>query len=621
MATYASATNPFLKPNKLPDEHDGSAKKSAPGMARPMTLKDETVSPPDDSIETNFMSNIDLVADEPIQGVTDRELVRVNLNSSDKILTDNIPQNNDEVTDAKTVVDLITPTESLSLDNGVKVESEISSSTTPVTKDLNDDDDDEVDADMEQENEIAPSDTNSRHHQHIELIKKLRLQLRDLEKYAYERGELDEVPASVQNERQTVIIETLRDRLSLNIGLGSLEKLNIDELKKQIDKEISDQIDPLVTKEHLLGQLKTQLTDLERYIAHLHGTISKIHKKRNCSCELHGCSSDNHHLADASSVVSEGHNVMDSDSISKTSRLIRSLLTQLVCSDMKIQESAKKAQVLEKSENRDIGVGSIITKQPQVQDNAAWSLHIDNVILATDSLVNLYQLEPQYRRYDGKSSDERLVSSVVRRQLVPALRDILSYGLIDPNTISQSTSYAALLFDPYHLLSSLTCFPGSRKSEEPVDFSKLDKIHVWNVIEDYYRSRIEPGFKISSVKTLSQSFNLEPTIDGPIKVTSKQALLIAVDDIVETLSRCKPNGPESHFNAFIYTALNRSKLNTWLRLVFKNKSILRKYYHDFSFVSQTDKIEKLLKTIDPLNQLEFKLSVDVESIEQFVSAF
>ena len=176
------------------------------------------------------------------------------------------------------------------------------------------------------------------------------------------------------------------------------------------------------------------------------------------------------------------------------------------------------------------------------------------------------------------------------------------------------------MLDPYYILSSLTCFPSLQKSNESISTNE-DKIHIWNIIADYYESRSGPNFKQSSVKTLSQSFNLTASMNGPMKITSKQALLIAVDDIIDRLSRCKPNGPESHFKAFVYVALNQGKLATWIRLIFRNKSVIKKYYHNFSFVSQQEKMDKFISVVEVLKNVPFNLNTDAETRDQFVSAF
>lgn len=682
MATYASTSNPFIKTKSDSKEKNDSTnngfergyRKEAPGMAKPQSLLDEIrrqkeanllLSHDDSGFSSEKMdttASLDTLNSSNLldKNMNEREAESCCKVSSEKVEEKGAPSNGiepcslsdtDEI--SKACESLVEAAIRLELEEtSVKIDQrnkhtkheENTSSTTndqalffekldkndnvgDVKQDHDDDDDGEEDEiEIELDDDHAPMEKDSRQHQHTELIKKLRLQLRDLEKYAYERGELDQVPASVLAERQTVILDTLKDKLSLSIGVDEIKKLELDELKKQVNKEINDLIDPLITKEHLLNQLKTQLTDLERYITHLHRTLGKIHEKKSCSCSLHGCSSqdNDHNLSqeNPSANLAKEESLMSSDALPKTSRLIRGLVTQLICSDIKLRESAKKEEQ-ELSNQRDNSLVKVpVTSVKRHNDAAAWTLHIDKVILATDSLVNLFTTEPQYQRSNDKSIDEGLVESIVRRQLVPAIKDLLTYGLIDLNSMPNSTSYASLLFDPYYLLASLTCFPSSEKQSTSAEKGALgERLHVWTVIEDYYKYRNEPGFKTSSVKTLSQSFNLGPSISGPIKITSKQALLIAVEDIIETLSKCKPNGPESHFRAFIYTALNRSRLSTWLRLIFRNKSVIRKYYHNFCFVGQNDKMDKFFKTIEALNQIEFKLRTDVESIEQFVSAF
>lgn len=660
MATYANTTNPFIKTSSI----DRAKHKKAPGMAKPQNACED---------EKDF--NLMLINENSSKASTSISEQPSDNSKNDKnnnhTLSDQVDSNNEsrhlDPDILKTTENLVESVIRLELEEqrggsggeeqdkkkrfpSKKVEfSSLSIEPNDLVVNSNDHDhnfnhengdgdgDDYDDDDYEgghgTDYEQAPMEQDKRKHQHVELIKKLRLQLRDLERYAYERGELGgEVPPSVIAERQTVILDTLKDRLSLNINPDEIGKLELDELKSQVDREIQDLINPIVTKEHLLSQLKTQLTDLERYIAHLHGTIGKIPDKKSCLCHIHGCLSPgakngvnlDSSMQNSSGGIFNSINFIDNEALPKTSKLIRSLVTQLICSDMKIQESARKERENDKLSDDESSCKkdlTIIKKKP-FNDEAAWTLHIDKVILATDSLVNLFTLEPKYQKSVEESVDEGLVESIVRRQLTPAIKDLLSYGLLDQDSLPNPTSYASIIFNPFYLLSSLTCFPTVKQPSDQSETSlSAEKKHVWNVIEDYYNSRNEPEFRSSSIKTLSQSFDLAPSISGPIKITSKQALLIAVDDIIETLSKCKPNGPESHFRAFIYTALNRSKLSTWIRLVLKSKSIIRRFYHSFSFVSQPDKMDKLLATIEVLNQFEFKLRTDIESIEQFVNAF
>lgn len=707
MATYASATNPFLRTTSNGIER--SCKKEAPGMAVQRIVGDmeppkfsklrqcENVHPNED-IATKDLNNNNHELDQFVDMNNNADLITnlMNGHGCDDLLDLTEQTENNPESDWLTESEEITRTCQMLVEETIKreereqqrkhpIESQVGQEIKPTVVEteqkpqeeyqqqqqqqhrdkiqlltrglshfeINDDDDEDEDDTTSEMS--TPMSRDDRRYQHIELIRKLRMQLRDLERYAYERGELDQVPPSILAERQTVILETLKNRLSLNIGTDDIERTDIDELKKQVDKEIHNLIDPLVTKECLLAQLKTQLTDLERYIAHLHETIGKKPTdKRNCLCHLHGCSS--RELQDGNGSPSINHRKLSNstsmssiDALPRTSRLIRSLVTQLICSDVKEAQSKDNGQVeksslesdskpeveMEQSQktnntnntnntsNRQLPVTGV----PNFHDGAAWTLHIDKVTLATDSIVNLLTLDSNHQRPSsgGKASfDENLVESIVRRQLVPAIRELLTYGLIDPETIPRPTSYISMLFDPYYLFSSLTCFPSS-STQKPTDGKDplTEKFHVWHVVEDYYKSKSGPNFKTSSVKTLSQSFNLASAtgVSGPIKITSKQALLIAVDDIIETLAKCKPNGPESHFRIFIYTAMNRSKLATWLKLIFRNKSVIRKYYHNFSFVSQPDKMDKFFACLEALSQFKFKLCADVKAIEQFVSAF
>lgn len=495
---------------------------------------------------------------------------------------------------------------------------------------------------------------DDRHNQHAELIRKLRLQLRDLERYAYEKGELDKIeaiPASVLAERQTLVLEALKEKLPFKIGPSEIESLGLEDLKKQVEKEIHDLVEPLQTKDFMLKQLQTQLNDLERYISHLHAAIGRPNDKnelrkklyQSCSCQLHGCNQQTMSF-DSTSELIRSDSLLNNESLPKTSRLIRSLIAQLICSDAKLQERTKVFK-----DTREVEVGPSTSDSSKEEDGKSkkelsirieeslqrnseplWSSHIDKVILATDSLVNLFTLEPRYQRSSNKPDvDDSFIESIVRRQFTPAIRDLLSYGLVESSQQPRS-SYSSLIFDPYSLILSLTCFPGSSQKPKPSSMSASssshestlsDREHIWNVIIDYFNARNESEFKSSSIRTLSQSFNLEPSVSGPIKITSKQALLIAVDDIIRTLTKCKPNGPESHFRTFIYTALNRSRLSTWIRLIFRNKTTLRKHYHNYSFVYQQNKMEKFLETIEVLNRFKFNLRTDVESIEKYVSAF
>ncbi|UXI22232.1 thromboxane-A synthase-like [Sarcoptes scabiei] len=115
-----------------------------------------------------------------------------------------------------------------------------------------------------------------------ELIEQLKEQLEDLERYAYETGESSSLPSSMLLERQNVIIEQLKSKLPI-LSIDEIDRLEPDELRQKVDQAIKELVNPVLMKEHLVAQLKTQVTDLERFIYFLqkngHHKFSKIQQK------------------------------------------------------------------------------------------------------------------------------------------------------------------------------------------------------------------------------------------------------------------------------------------------------------------------------------------------------
>lgn len=73
-----------------------------------------------------------------------------------------------------------------------------------------------------------------------ELIQQLKEQLEDLEKYAFETGDAG-MPSSMLLERQSVIIEQLKEKLPLN--LDELDLLDPDDLRRKIDQAVREEKD------------------------------------------------------------------------------------------------------------------------------------------------------------------------------------------------------------------------------------------------------------------------------------------------------------------------------------------------------------------------------------------
>ncbi|XP_052855820.1 RUN domain-containing protein 1 [Drosophila gunungcola] len=102
-----------------------------------------------------------------------------------------------------------------------------------------------------------------------QLIKQLKSQLTELEQIAYEAGEPGILPQHVMLEKQKFILDELRSKLNLQVEQHELPALSTEQLRHQVDNAIGEFVGPLKMKEQLVAQLKTQITDLERFIAFL----------------------------------------------------------------------------------------------------------------------------------------------------------------------------------------------------------------------------------------------------------------------------------------------------------------------------------------------------------------
>jgi len=102
-----------------------------------------------------------------------------------------------------------------------------------------------------------------------QLIEQLKSQLTELEQIAYEAGEPGILPQHVMLEKQKFILDELRSKLNLQVEQHELPALSTDQLRHQVDNAIGEFVGPLKMKEQLVAQLKTQITDLERFIAFL----------------------------------------------------------------------------------------------------------------------------------------------------------------------------------------------------------------------------------------------------------------------------------------------------------------------------------------------------------------
>ncbi|XP_030378401.1 RUN domain-containing protein 1 [Scaptodrosophila lebanonensis] len=102
-----------------------------------------------------------------------------------------------------------------------------------------------------------------------QLIEQLKTQLTELEQLAYEAGAPGVLPQQMLLEKQKFILDELKTKLNLQVEQHELPALSMEQLRHQVDNAIGEFVGPLKMKEQLVAQLKTQITDLERFIAFL----------------------------------------------------------------------------------------------------------------------------------------------------------------------------------------------------------------------------------------------------------------------------------------------------------------------------------------------------------------
>ncbi|XP_076356778.1 RUN domain-containing protein 1-like [Tachypleus tridentatus] len=328
-----------------------------------------------------------------------------------------------------------------------------------------------------------------------ELIDQLKEQLEDLEKYAYETGEAG-MPQSMIMERQSVIIEQLKGKLPLD--LEKLDNLSPEELRSHVDKAIRELVYPVKIKEQLVNQLKTQISDLERFIEFVQGeTTGERMPRCTCNCPIHGrtISIDTSDIGSGccSPTQQYRHNLRNQQSFPKDMnnrgvKIIRRALmllhmftlAQFGCGDKNFHKNMlKKRQRRKPLGDLRANLEVAITK---VADLAA-------------------QQEPQNIDSDYTSDSEdtpaifcnEKLTAAVRKDLACAIRDLLQHGLMP---IGQSTS-----------LVPVGCFP----IRSGTAVSRM--MHLWDLVLKYYELKtvIDSSHAIWNVDKMACNVTLKPT--------------------------------------------------------------------------------------------------------------
>lgn len=359
-----------------------------------------------------------------------------------------------------------------------------------------------------------------------ELIEQLKVQLEDLEKYAYETDGQD-LPQCVILERQSLIINHLKEKL--NFDVDDLCKLPIDDLRWQVDHAINEIVSPLKMKEQLVNQLKTQVADLERFIHYLQGEVSTETLACTCACPIHvggvGKSSSGRRTMLENTPVDDKNHTKTINTVRKVITLLHIyLMSQLGCSSER-NDMRKKCKTTWKDLRTRLDIAiehvlEIISENNKTIDDTI----VDNF---DDDDDDIYPGDND----NIKNKKNNKLTIAVRKHLAICLRDLMQHGL---SSDVRTTS----------VVPFVGCFPQKRTA--------INTIHIWEIIVKYYEYKNGHRYCSSPAQKLSQSFNLELVSDRCI--SAKQSLLTTIGNIIATHTQYKRSF-NSHFKAFVCAAL------------------------------------------------------------------
>ncbi|TPP61177.1 RUN domain-containing protein [Fasciola gigantica] len=226
-----------------------------------------------------------------------------------------------------------------------------------------------------------------------------------------------------------------------------------------------------------------------------------------------------------------------------------------------------------------------------------------------------------------KSEAQRMVIRAVRRQLCPALRDLIEHGLIKTalSTIHENANGAVqpgnFLWNPIlgcfnsrrrrfrdALEDGLDPLPHPTDCEDPSGSVRSHRLgsHAWRVILKFYHMKNGQLYNQSPARKLSESFDLDSY--GGKAITLRQRFFNAVGTVLESHTAYR-RSDDSKFKAFVSIALNEGKLVPWLRLILKHQPLIESIYQPWSYTLSAG-FDDALRSLDRLTDLGFNLPYD-----------
>nr|CAD2203260.1 unnamed protein product [Meloidogyne enterolobii] len=436
------------------------------------------------------------------------------------------------------------------------------------------------------------------------LVEELRLQLDELENFAWRNGHLREgdLPLSELRARQTLILERLREKMHLRVKLaGPDADADENEFRKKLDAELDEAERGLLEKDQLVKQLSTQISDLEQYVQLLQREAVTL-----------PCSDNAGTAAGTNSVLN-----IEAPQPAKTSNNHGTNTKSII--NLARYLWPKSQGHFEKNELKRSALFNHYGDQ-----RAELELAVDKVIhvirkhqiLSVDREERAELTVDELNKVTMECDQEAIVSSV-RKKLCPALRALLEHGL-QPSVVPANQGNKLLP-------SRINIFSNNKqhvKSSQLVKIEARRLEHIWDVIILFLEASRAIELRDGVIGNLSDTFKLETMESSMLPhPTSKQILLSTIEYIINSHGRLK-RSQDAQWKAFVCAALNRNRLPAWIRIIFRSDIVLSRCYYKWSYTARTG-VEDIRPLLEGLQQFNFDLPVDlaVRPFESIKEAF
>jgi len=420
-----------------------------------------------------------------------------------------------------------------------------------------------------------------------EAIEQLKSQLEELESYAYLSGD-SAPPSRLLLERQRLVMEQLRDRLNLNVE--DIAKLSEEQLKASVDTAVGQIVNPLKMKSQLVGQLQTQITDLEMFIEFLQEESSvKIPLTHGCGCEKHEVNQKKGGARREEEKRERLKRLEDQkETITILKRAVQALqlasnVTTLGCGG---SEKFKKNSLKQSKGNH---YGDLRAKLEFTLEKLLDVCCTTDARTLDDPLAEGKDEIPTDTEFLVRSPE---VTAIIRKELAVAIRDLMHHGLGQQS-----------------VASSLVPFSGCMSARGSKTQTGI--LHAWDVVVKFYEMKGGAEFNSAPARRLSRSFGLD--LAGTTS-SNKQVLLQTVGQILASHTLYK-RSPDAKFKALVCAGLNKRKLVPWLRLILRNQTVTETMYQPWSYAVSTG-FDDSFKLLERLSMYVFDLPVNI-AVRQF----